>query len=83
MTKPWNDPVSWPALFADTEAADNSPAAEALARLSEQIGARRWQRRRARAAIEFNARLPAPTRLHGIRTVRPPASGSAKNAGQA
>ncbi len=76
MLKPWNDPISWPALFADKPPADSGHATEADFRLSEQLGARPWQRRSARAAIEFNPGLPARTRQHGIRPVRLPASDS-------
>ncbi len=79
MLDPLNDPPSWPALFADARAKQGAPDT-ADARLSEQLGARTGQRRRARAAIEFNARVPELARQYGIRPVRQKASGSPPDA---
>ncbi len=80
MLEKLNDPVSWAALFADTASSDHANAESAEERLSEQIWARPRQRRSARAAIEFNARLPLRTRQDGIRPVRMQACGTLPNA---
>ncbi len=61
-----------PALYPETPpvGCGSETRADADTRLSEQAWARPWQRRNARAAIEFNARLPLRARQEGIRAIR-------------
>ena len=80
MLEKLNDPISWAALFADSAPTDDRLGSEAEERLSEQVWARPRQRLSARAAIEFNARLPLRTRQDGIMPVRVQASDALPNA---